>query len=481
MNTHGRAPSRNRWTRVVARAPRLTATLAGVVVLAVASATRVPAQEKQPPPAAGTPKDFTIPAPRRFTLSNGVMVTLVPFGQVPKATIRIVVGAANVHEKRDEVWLADLTGSMMREGTSTLTADAVAREFATMGGELSINVGPDRTSIGADVLSERAPGAVALLADVVQRPRLPETELARVKGNLLRNLAIQRSTPQALAREKFAALLYGDHPYGRLFPTEEMLKGYTIEQVQNFHRGQFGAGRTRVYVTGIFDAPAVEGAIRNAFEGWPRGMAATVAKVPDPGARRFALLDRPDAPQSTVLLGLRVPSPSHADWVALEVTDALLGGSFGSRITSNIREQKGYTYSPYSIVQSHPGEAYWLETADVTTNVTGESLKEIFLEIDRLRKEPPAATELRGIQNNLAGIFVVQNASRAGVIGRLEFVDVHGLGEDYLTGYVRRVMSVTPEDIRRIANDYLTPDKMTLVVVGDTKSVRDQLGPWSAR
>jgi predicted Zn-dependent peptidase len=446
-----------------------------------ALAAGVAAQQKQPPPKAGTPKDFTIPSPRRFTLANGLPVTMVPFGQVPKVTIRVVVAAANLHEKKEEVWLADLTGSMMREGTASLTADAVAREFAAMGGELGINVGPDTASISSDVLADRGPDAARLLADVAQRPRLPESELTRVKGNLLRNLAIQKSTPQSIAQEKFAALMYGEHPYGRLFPTEAGLKGYTIDQVRTFHRSNYNAGRARIYVAGVFDAKAMETAIRQAFEGWERGSGSEAAKVPASGQERFALLDRPDAPQSTVLLGLRVPSPSHKDWVALQVTDSLLGGSFGSRITSNIREQKGYTYSPFSSINAHPGEAYWVETADVTTKVTGESLKEIFFEVDRLRKEPPSAEELRGIQNNLAGIFVVQNASRSGVIGRLAFVDLHGLGDDYLTGYVKRVMAITPEDVRRIANEYLTPDKMTLVVVGDVKTVKDQLAPWSTR
>jgi zinc protease len=165
--------------------------------------------------------------------------------------------------------------------------------------------------------------------------------------------------------------------------------------------------------------------------------------------------------------------------VALQVTDALLGGAFASRITSNIRERKGYTYSPGSALDAHPGQADWVETADVTTNVTGDSLKEIFYEIDRLRKEAPSPDELRGIQNNLAGVFVVQNASRAGVIGRLVFVDLHGLGAEYLSTYVKRVMAVTPEDVRRIASEYLTPDKMTLVVVGDEKTVKPQVTQWS--
>jgi predicted Zn-dependent peptidase len=438
-------------------------------------------QQKEQPPSAGPPKDFVIPAPRRFTLDNGMSVTMVPFGQVPKVTIRLVVGAANLHEEKDAVWLADLTGSLMREGTTTLTADAVARQFATMGGQLGISVGPDTTSISTDVLADRGAEAVSLIADVAQRPRLPESELGRLQGDLLRNLSIQRSTPQAVAQERFAQLIYGDHPYGRMFPEEAALKGYTIDQVRAFHRAHFTSGRARLYVAGVFDGPSMEASIRQGFAKWERGTPASPPKVPPAAGTRFALLDRPGAPQSTLLLGLRVPSPSHADWVALEVTDALLGGAFVSRITSNIREQKGYTYSPYSAVQSHPGQAHWVEAADVTTKDTGAALREIFSEIERLRKEAPPAAELRGIQNNLAGIFVVQNASRSGVIGRLAFVDLHGLGADYLSTYVRRVMAVTPDDVRRIATEYLAPEKMTLVVVGDTKTVKEQVAAWSER
>lgn len=434
---------------------------------------------EQKPPAAGAPKDFTLPAAKRFTLANGLPVTMVPFGQVPKAAIRLVVAAGNVYENKNEIWLADLTGNLMREGTSAQTADAVARDFAAMGGELGISVGPDTTSISTEVLSERAADAVRKLADVAQHPRLPDSEIERVKGNLLRNLAISKSSPQALAQERFAQLVYGEHPYGRVFPTEAMLKGYTLNQVQTFYRNHYGAARARLYVAGVFDAASLEAAIKQAFEGWAGAKASDAPPVPPSSGRQFALLDRADAPQSTVMLGLRVPTASHKDWIALEVTDALLGGAFGSRITTNIRELKGYTYSPYSQLEPHPGQADWVEAADVTTNVTGASLKEIFFEIDRLRKEAPPAAELRGIQNNLAGVFVVQNASRTGVIGRLAFVDLHKLGPDYLSSYVKRVMAVTPDEVRRIANEYLTPDKMSLVVVGDEKTVKTQVTQWA--
>ncbi len=435
---------------------------------------------KEPPPKPGTAKDFVVPKPTRFTLPNGMPVTMVAFGTVPKVRIQLAVDAGNVFEAANEIWLADVTGSMLEEGTATLTADALARELATMGGELAIAVGPDRANLSAEVLGERGPQALRLLADVAQRPRLPESELARVKATHARNLAIQKDTPQALAMEQFATLTYGDHPYGRLFPTEAMLNGYTLEDVRRFHREYFGPRRARLYIAGVFDAAAMESAVREAFGSWTGG-AASNAPATAARPRGFKLVNRAGAPQSTILLGLHVPDPSSKDWVALEVTNSLLGGSFASRITSNIREQKGYTYSPNSGITAHPKNAQWIEQADVTTAVTGPALKEVFTEIDRLRREAPPAEELRGIQNNLAGLFVVQNASRAGVINRLVFVDQHGLGDDYLSTYVKRVMTVTPDEVRRVANDYLVPDKMTLVVVGDEKTVKEQVASWETK
>jgi len=191
------------------------------------------------------------------------------------------------------------------------------------------------------------------------------------------------------------------------------------------------------------------------------------------------VVDRPGAVQSTLIVGLAVTTPKSDDYVPLLVTDALLGGSFGSRITANIREQKGYTYSPTSFVQTLEANANWREQADVTTNVTGASLTEIFKEISRLRTEAPTADELRSIQSYLAGVFVLRNSSRIGIIRQLNFLDKHQLGDDYLRDFAQRVWAVKPADVQRIATTYLDPKKMAIVVVGDKKHVTSQLKPWT--
>ena len=436
------------------------------------------AAEKQAPPAPGKPKDFQLPAPRKFTLDNGLGVTLVTYGTVPKASVRLSLRTGNIDEKADQVWLADLMGDLMTQGTATKSATDIAEAAARMGGSLDVNVGTDRTDVGGDVLSEFAPDMIRLAADAVRHPKFPESELARLKSDRLRQLSIQKSQAQQQAQEKFRAVLYGDHPYGRLFPTPEMLQGYTVEQVRAFHEANFGAARSRVYVVGRFDAKAIEAAIREAFGDWKKGAPPTVNRPKPKSERAVHQIDRPGAPQSTIAMGLPVPDPSSPDTVALQVTNTLLGGSFASRITSNIRESKGYTYSPTSQVSNRNRDSFWAEFADVTTKDTGASLKEIFAEIDRLRAEAPTEKELAGFQNYLAGTFVLQNSSRGGILGQLQFVDLNGLPEDYLSTFVRKVYAVTPADVQRVAKSYIVPDRMAIVVVGDRKLVDEQVVPF---
>lgn len=455
-----------------------TRTLSALLVLAATAMAAPLFAQKQAPPEAGKPKGFSVPAPHKFTLDNGMAVTLVEYGTLPKVTVRLAVRTGNIDEKAGEVWLSDVMGDLLSQGTETRTAAQIAEAAARMGGELNVNIGEDRTDLSGDVLSEFGPEMAALIADVAMHPKFPESELARLKGDRQRQLSIAKSQPQQMASEKFRALLYSDHPYGRLFPSEEMLKGFTIEQVRAFYATNFGAARAHLYAAGRFDAKAMETAIRTAFSGWKRGSAPSV-NLPKPKTEhRLETVDRPGAVQSTIYLGMPVADPSSPDWVALGVMNALLGGSFGSRITSNIREQKGYTYSPNSQVSTRYRDGYWLETADVTTKDTGASLKEILAEIKRLQSEPPSAQELKGIQNYLAGTFVLQNSSRTGIIAQLAFVDLHGLPADYLNTYVSRVYMVTPAEVQQMAAKYIQSDKATIVVVGDKKVIAEQVAPY---
>jgi zinc protease len=435
---------------------------------------------REAPPPLGTPKAFHIPPRHDITLANGMKVTLVQFGKIPKASVYLELRTGHIDEAATQIWLANVTTDLMREGTTTRSATQIADDVAGMGGELTTSASDDMSQIGGAVLGERAADMVKLVADVAQHPLFPESELARTKADEARNLAIALSQPQPVAQAAYASKVYGDHPYGRTFPTAAMLGGYTISQVRDFYARNFGAARAHLYVVGVFDPAAVERAARDAFSAWSAGVRPTV-HPPTPSTKRsVTLIDRPGSVQSTLILGVPVPGPTSADFMRLNVMDALLGGTFGSRITTNIREQKGYTYSPYSSVMTHYHEANWAEQADVTTAVTGASLKEILGEIARLQGAAPGEPELSGIKNNMIGLFTLRNASRGGIVDQLSFVDEQGLGNSYLADYVKHVLAVTPAEVQRAAQTYLKPERMTLVVVGDKKTVDSQLAPYRA-
>ena len=452
--------------------------LAGMLALA---ALPVGAQEKQAPPTGGPPKPFNVPVHESYALPNGMKVTLVPYGNLPKVTLSLVVRAGNLNEPADMPGLADLVGKLMKEGTTSKSSKQVAEEAAGMGGAVNIAVGADESDVTADVLSDFGGKAVALLADVAQHPLFPESELPRLKTDAERQLSISKAVPQNMALEKFRRIIYANHPYGTVFPTQESIQKTTVADIKKFYEGNFGAARARLYIAGRFDAADVKKAIAASFGGWAKGPAAT-SNVPRVKPQRaFDLTDRPGAAQSTLLVGLPVPDPTSPDAIPLGVTNALLGGSFGSRITSNIREQKGYTYSPSSQISRRYHDAYWAETADVTTQFTGASLKEIFAEIEKLASQPPAEAELKGIQSYLSGLFVIQNSSRGALINQLRFVDFQGLGEDYLKTYVQKVNAVTPAEVSKMTSEYIKPDQMTIVVVGDKGKVAEQLAPYAGK
>lgn len=431
--------------------------------------------QKQTPPEGGTPRDFQLPAKKLNTLPNGLKSTLVEYGAIPKVNISVIIKTGNIHEGPNEVWLADLTGNLMREGTTTMDFKTISKKVAGMGGTVTVATGLNQMTISGSVLSEFAPDLIKILADIIINPAFPASEVDRLKNDLKRNLTVQKSVPQNQATEKFRSIIYKDHSYGRYFPTEEMLNSYTLDMAKAFYDKNLGAKRTVVYAVGKFNEAAVNKAIEEAFGKWKPGPEVDYPVAKPVTSNEVAVIDRPNAPQTTVILGLPTLDPSKPDYLALEITNSILGGSFGSRITSNIRENKGYTYSPFSTINAGYRAAIWYEQADVTTEHTGASLNEISKEIKRLQSEAPSKDELMGIQNYEAGIFVLRNSTPGGITNQLNFLDLHGLDDSYLTNRVKNIYGVTPEKVQQMAKDHFKYENMTLVLVGDKKQLDKQM------
>jgi len=426
-------------------------------------------------PSSGTPKPFTLPAAETYTLPNGLKVTLLHYGNIPKVAVGLRVLAGTLNQGED-IWLPVLSGQLMREGSAGHPAAEIARMAAGMGGELGIGSGQHETTFNLYVLQERAADAVRLVGDVARHPDFPQSELARVLGGLQRNLAVAKTQPGTAADVVLARTYYGpDHPYGQPIPTDAQLASYTIDDVRRFYAENFGARRSHLYVAGNFDTAAVKAAIQQAFGDWQPGPEKlSLPSHPQPGPK-VLLVDRPGAPQSTIRIAFPAPLIGSDGDLPYRVTNALLGGAFNSRITTNIREKNGYTYSPGSGIGYTPGEARWTFNSDVTTAVTGPALHEVLAEVRRLQSEPPTAQEAAGMRTYLAGVFVLQNASANGLINSLANSDFFGLPANWLDQFVPGVMATTPAQMQTLAAQWLPLDKATIVVVGDLATVEPQL------
>jgi len=450
----------------------------GISALILAFAAFSAFAQKETPPPGGQPKPFVFPKQDNFTLPNGMQVTLVQYGAVPKVAMQAIVRAGHINEKADQNWVSDITALMLKEGTSTRSAEQIARETAEMGGSIFTAAGADSTTVGGEVLSEFDTRFVGLLADVLLDPKFAPDDLEKIRANKIRELAINRAQAGNQAWEKFRQIVFANHPYGSLWAEEATLRSYKLDNVKEFYNSEYGAARTHLYVVGQFDPAKVRTAIEVAFGNWRKGPG-PIRRIPKIDARAsLDVIDRPGAPQSTIYLGMPAVSPSDPDFIKFTVMDSLLGSSFGSRITSNIRENKGYTYSPSSFIWNRYKTGYWIESADVTTESTGASIKEILYEIQRLKDQPPTEAEMQGIKNYLIGIYVLQNSSRAGVIGQLEAMNYNELDKNYLDTYVQNINAITAKDVSDMVKKYLLADHMTIVVVGDRSKIDTQLKPY---
>lgn len=450
----------------------------GLLACLLLSFTFTAPAQKETPPAGGQPKAFVFPKEEAYTLPNGMRVVLVPYGSVPKVAIQAQIRNGILVEKAEQRWISDAVANMLKEGTATRTAEDIARQTAEMGGSIFSFAATDKTAIGGEVLSEFDTAFLTLMADVMMNPKFEAKALDEYRTNKLRDLITARSQPGTMALEKFRDTIFAGHPYATVNPSEDVVKGYKLEDVKAYYNNFFGGTRTTLYVVGKFDTAKVKSTIQKAFGGMKKGTdpERDVPKI-DP-KRSLSVIDRPGAPQSTIYLGMPAVSPSDADFIKFTVMNSLLGGSFGSRITANIRENKGYTYSPSSTLWNRFHTGYWFEVADVTTKFTGASVKEILFEIERLQKEPPSDAELQGFKNYLVGIYVLQNSTRAGVINQLENVNYNQLEKNYIDTYVQNIVAVTPKDVQDMAAKYLKQDKMTIVVVGDKSVITEQLKPY---
>jgi predicted Zn-dependent peptidase len=453
----------------------LTTRITAAVTLLAAAAGLLSAQapDRSRPPEPGPAPTLTLPPITRTTLPNGLSVIHMAKHDVPLVQVNVVVRAGQVHDPADRPGLASMTAAMLDEGAGSRDALALADAVDYLGASLSVGGGAHETTVALHVPVAQLDPALELLADVVLRPRFDGEELERQRRQRLTSMAQWHDEPRAIAAAAYGAALYGAaHPYGRMATgTPASVGAMAVADLQAFHRARFVPNNAAVIVVGDVSLDDIRPRLERLFGGWSRGAVPDVA-APDPprATRRVLLVDKPGAAQSEIQIGLVGVPRSTPDYYALVVMNTILGGSFSSRLNQTLREEKQYTYGARSSFAFGLLPGPFTASASVQTAVTDSALVEFIRELNGIRQQVPE-DELARARNYVALRFPGGFQAVSQIAGRLEDLYLYDLPTDYFNGYVQGVLAVTRADVQRVARRYVTPDRMSIVVVGDRSQV----------
>ncbi|HEX2780240.1 MAG TPA: pitrilysin family protein [Gemmatimonadaceae bacterium] len=427
------------------------------------------------PPVLGPAPSVTLPPIDRRTLPNGMTLLVVEQHELPVADFVLVVGSGTEADPAAHGGLASLTASLLREGTTTRSATALADQLSFLGASLFATSGWDMSQVALHTTTAQMDSALALFADVVQRPAFAAADVDRLKKQRLTDLLQARDRPRDIADRVYAQMLYGTaHPYGRPpMGTEQSTTAITRSDIRRFYDTYYRPNNATLIVVGDVTPADVERRARALLGSWPRR---AVPQTKYPASSMTAakptiyLVDKPGAPQSSIRIGDIGVARSTPDYFALMVMNTILGGSFTSRLNQNLREKRGYTYGAGSgfTMRRQPGP--FTARAEVTGTKTDSSLIEFMNELRSIRDTVSSAELARAkryLELQLPGEFETTSS----IASQLVPVVVHNLPLDFYSSYVQQIEQVTQADIRRVAQRYVDPAKMAIVVVGDRASI----------
>jgi len=435
---------------------------------------------RQLPPPAGPEPTFKPPKPKRFKLKNGLEVMLVEFHDLPLVDFNLMIKTGGAANPPDRAGLADLTAHILDEGTKTRSALAIADQVAALGATLSTGSTWDSSNVSLSTLTKNLDPAIALFADVVINPSFEPKEFERVRDNLLTAITRRKDSPPTVANLAFTRLLYGQkHPYGwPMAGVEASIKKLTPADLRGFYDKYYHPNNAALLVAGDTTEKELRGKLDAAFAKW-RARSAAAPKLPAPDgavtATRVFLVDKADAPQSSIRVGLIGIERKSPDYFPVTVMNLILGGGF-YRLDLNLREGKGWTYGARSTVDSRRAPGPWSAGGEFVALHTADSVKEILKEMASMRDADVTDVELARAKDQIIKSFPARFATRANVAAQLAELAVFGLPDSYITDYTKKIAAVTKDDVRRVARKYLDPNHLTIVVVGDRKTLAESLG-----
>lgn len=437
-----------------------------------------PFRSQAPPPLQSRP--IQIPAARETVLSNGLTIVVVEDTRLPLVSYRLAFRVGGAFDPPSLPGLTDLLAGLLPEGTHSKTSREIAEEIARMGASISAGATSDYTIVGASALSPFNDRILELMAEIVLQPSFPENEVELAKQNTKESLRQQRAQPSFLASEMVSRIMFGEHPYSVVAPTVESIDRLTRDEFVMFHQSKLVPNSAVFIVVGDIKYDQIVKKLESLFSTWESG-ANVVTNFPAPPVRTQKaayLVDRPGSAQSNIVIANSGIVRTSPDYFPMLLLHTVLGANASSRLFMNLREEKGYTYGAYTNLDARRTAGTFRATAEVRTPVTGDSLKEFFYELNRIRTELVSEKEINDAKSYLTGVFPIRLETQEGLTDQLVQIKMLSLPDNYLQLYRDRVQAVTVSEIQRVATKYIKPDEAAVIIVGDGASVLDQIKPY---
>ena len=440
-------------------------------------------------PKAGPEPKLNLPTPQTFALDNGLKVYLIEQHALPVMAASLVTLAGGEENPASKPGLASFTARMLTEGTAKRSSTQLANDVAQIGASLGSNASMDDASTSIGALSNNTDAAFDLLSDVALHPAFKAEEVERIRKQRLVAILQEGDQPIAAALRVGQKTLYGEQPYGyRAIGTTASVTGITRDDLSGFWGAHYGPKDTALVLSGDLTAAEAKQLAGKYFGQWS-STSATAGSIPTPPApptRKIVIVDKPGSPQTTLLaFGLGVPR-NTPDYPQITVMNSVLGGLFSSRINMNLREKNGYTYGAFSGFFFYRGGGPFYSGAQVRTDVTAPAAHELFAELSRIHTDPPSTAELKlakdSAMRSLPSAFETVN-STSGLMAELF---VYNLPLDYYSKLPGQYEAVTPKQVSTAAEDYIHPDNLIVVAVGDRAKIESgleklNLGPIEIR
>jgi zinc protease len=427
-------------------------------------------------PALAAERAVTWPKRTHARLSNGMQVVLAEAHSIPKFHGELFFRAGEALISDRAVGLAELTATVLRTGTATRTSRQIEEDLRRLGADLGVSAGQDTSAISFAGLSEFAESLLRLVNELAREAAFPDAEFERERRQKLEEVKLERTSPGFLASERLRKVLFGPHPYAKISPSEAQVAAYRRDQLVAVYHEIYTPENALLVLVGDFEPQAMLKLIESVFGDWTgnKPKAKPTPALPQFHGRRVYLVHNPGSVQTQILTGCHAITRKNPDWIPLGLTNSLYGGAFNSRLVMNIREEKGYTYSPRSGVSPLREHGYFSVSAAVRNDVVAASLTEIFYEIDKLRAVPVPQPELADAQNYLSGVFSLGLATQEGLLTQFATSALHELPDDYLETYRDKVRALGPADLLAMARKYFDSANMQIVVVGDRAQIEEQ-------